>query len=226
MKSLVMNCAFVAHSYQGVRLQANHGEELDWPPSPARVHQALVSSAMTGVPPDLKEQMTTRALDALRWLEQLPTPEIIASAISDDPESGTHFGLAIPQNNPDKTDLTRTSTLLLPTLRRRAVSSSGDPLHVDYVWRLDAATAQSEAVRHLAPLADLVAKVRYLGRAEDQVEARIEMAEYPWASVDPQRFQVWRPTRVAGDKDLWVPRPATTDNLLGNHALGGSGAHP
>ena len=81
MNALVLRCVFVAHSYQGVRLNSDEREELEWPPSPARVHQALMSAALTGLPAGKSESMAGDALEALRWLERQPPPEIVASAI-------------------------------------------------------------------------------------------------------------------------------------------------
>lgn len=48
-----------------------HGEG-DWPPSPARLFQALVAGAGLGGPPDKAEK------EALEWLESLPPPVIAA----------------------------------------------------------------------------------------------------------------------------------------------------
>src|ERR1017187_3096429 len=142
MNALVLHCAFVAHSYQGVRLTLDQDEELDWPPSPARLHQALMAAALTGLPPGNEQSLAGSALEALRWLEQQPPPNIVVSALSEDPEAAARFRLAIPQNNPAKNDLTKTSILLAPTLRRRAVGRSSGPLKVDYVWRLEAAASE------------------------------------------------------------------------------------
>ena len=217
MSALVLHCTFVAHSYQGMRLSSNQDEELDWPPSPARLHQALMAAALIGLPAGKAQSLAGGALEALRWLERQP-PVIVASAISEDSGSATHFRLAIPQNNPAKSDLTKTSTLLAPTLRLRAVARSGEPLEVHYVWCLEAAAAQQEAVRHLGVLADLTAQVRYLGRAEDQIEARIELQEHDFENPSPETRETWRPTNQVADIDLWVPRVETTDELIANHA--------
>jgi CRISPR-associated protein Csb2 len=216
MNALVLHCAFVAHSYQGVRVTVDHPEgELDWPPSPGRFHQALMAAALTGIPTGQEEQLAKDALHALRWLEQQPPPEIVASAVSDDPSSATHFRLAIPQNNPAKTDLTKTSMLLAPTLPCRAVGRSSGPLKVDYVWWLEAPAAQEAAERYLSVLADLTAQVRYLGRAEDRVEARIGLTEVGAAR---EACETWRPSNQAPDLDLLVAKCGTTDDLVRNNS--------
>jgi CRISPR-associated protein Csb2 len=214
MTPLVLHCTFVAYTYQGVRLTPEQKEELDWPPAPGRLHQALMASALIGVPPGSEEELAKDALSALRWLEQQPPPEVVASAISEDPAFAARFRLAIPQNNPAKTDLTKTSMLLAPTLRHRAVAESSGPLKVDYVWKLENATEEEAAERHSVVLADLAAQVRYLGRAEDQIEARLGLRE-----IDAGRegCETWCPTDGAADVDLLVARPGTTRDLIRNH---------
>ena len=219
MNALVLHCAFVAHSYQGVRLTLDQDEELDWPPSPARLHQALMAAALTGLPPGNEQSLAGSALEALRWLEQQPPPNIVVSALSEDPEAAARFRLAIPQNNPAKNDLTKTSILLAPTLRRRAVGRSSGPLKVDYVWRLEAAASEEAAARHLGVLTDLTAQVRYLGRAEDQIEGQIELKEHDSGNASPEACETWRPSNQTADVNLWVPKCGTTDDLIRNHGL-------
>lgn len=174
-----------------------------------------MAAALTGIPPGREEQLAKDALDALRWVEQQRSPAVIASAISEDPNSATRFRLAIPQNNPAKTDLTKTSMLLAPTLPRRAVAESSEPLTIDYVWKLLNAAEEEAAERHCVVLADLTAQIRYLGRAEDQIEASIELTE---KGVSCGKGETWRPTREAADVDLLVARPGTTGDLIRHHA--------
>ncbi|MGD0498363.1 MAG: type I-U CRISPR-associated protein Csb2 [Bryobacteraceae bacterium] len=213
MIALILHCGFVAHSYQGVRLTPENKEELDWPPSPARIHQALMAAALTGLPSE-STSLAEDALEALRWLERQPPPEIIASAIPEDADSATRFRLAIPQNNPAKNDLTKTSVLLKPTPLRRAIGRRSGPLRVDYMWRLDTAACEEEAGRYLGALADLAAQVRYLGRAEDRIEAQMERER---VSASPEGCQTWRPTNQAAEIDLWVAKSGTTNGLVRNH---------
>ena len=219
MNGLVLHCSFVAHSYQGVRLTPDQKEELDWPPSPARLHLALMAAAFGGLPAGKEEQLAGNALEALRWLEQQPPPDIVASVLSEDSHAATRFRLAIPQNNPAKSDLTKTSILLAPILWPRAVGRSSEPLRVDYVWRLEVAADREAAARYLGVFADLVAQVRYLGRAEDRIEARVELKEHDSLDGSPEICERWRPTSQAADIDLWAPRGGTTDDLIRNHAL-------
>ncbi len=158
------------------------------------------------------------ALEALRWLEGQPPPEIVASAICENADSSTHFRVAIPQNNPARSDLTKTSVLLKPTPMLRAVGRSGEPLRVDYVWRLGEPAALDAAERRLSDLADLVAQVRYLGRSEDQVEMRLELRGDDCGDAVPEASETWKPSDRFTDAELWVARPNSTDELIQNHA--------
>ncbi|HXM45351.1 MAG TPA: type I-U CRISPR-associated protein Csb2 [Bryobacteraceae bacterium] len=218
MTSLVLQCGFVAHSYQGVRQRLGRDEELDWPPSPGRIHQALISAALRGLPMAGRVPEAGVALDGLRWLEGQPPPDIVASAICEDADSSTHFRLAIPQNNPAKGDLAKTSVLLKPTPPHRAAGRSREPLRVDYVWRLEESAARETARRYFSELADLVAQVRYLGRGEDQVEARLEFRDDDCADGAQEACETWRPSDGSADADLWVARPRSTDELIRNYA--------
>jgi CRISPR-associated protein Csb2 len=174
-----------------------------------------MSAALTGVPADNTGSEAEDALEALGWLEQQPPPEILASVISENSGSATGFRLAIPQNNPDGSDLLKTSILLAPTLPRRAVGRSIDPLKVEYIWKLRSPADEEAAAQHLGVLADLTAQVRYLGRAEDQIEARFERLTKD--GPPDGRGERWWPTNEVADVDLWVAKCGTTNGLVGNH---------
>ncbi|MDA8337594.1 MAG: type I-U CRISPR-associated protein Csb2 [Peptococcaceae bacterium] len=57
-----------------IYLDKYHGKE--WPPSPFRCFQALIAAAKTGY---RRVQWSPEKEDALRWLESLPPPTIIAT---------------------------------------------------------------------------------------------------------------------------------------------------
>src|ERR1043165_986596 len=95
---LVAHIRFIAHSYSGIRIREDRQEELDWPPSPGRFHEALLSAALLGV--DRSASDRKNVCEAFRWIEKMPAPEIWASA--QDESMRTAPRLAIPQNNPKK----------------------------------------------------------------------------------------------------------------------------
>jgi len=116
MSHLVARVRFIAHSYSGIRIRENRQEELDWPPSPGRLHEALLSASLLGIQRPASER--SNVFEAFRWFEELPAPEIWASA--QDESLRTAPRLAIPQNNAKKNRYDLKPTLLAPT--RKAVS--------------------------------------------------------------------------------------------------------
>jgi CRISPR-associated protein Csb2 len=212
MSRLQITCRFVANSYQGRRLTDEQREGLDWPPSPGRLHQALMSAALTGRNAESTE--TQPAVKSIRWLESLPPPEIVSSRLLADAE--TRPRVAIPQNSPPKgNDLLENATLLEP--RYRAVSASG-MLMAKYEWTLGDQVDQDAAIAHRESLDDLVAQLAYLGRAEDRIEATLAIVEDGSPAENGQSTERWRPVKRNSDVDLYVARVGSTDSLIRRHA--------
>src|ERR1700678_3506039 len=67
----------------------------DWPPSPARLFQALVAGAKAG---PANASWEARHQSALEWLEQRPNPEIFARPTVE----GQKYTLFVPNNSLDK----------------------------------------------------------------------------------------------------------------------------
>lgn len=199
MPHLVIQCRFVAHSYSGVRLTEDRREELDWPPSPGRLHQALMAAALAGLPVGAAEAETPMA--ALRWLERQQPPVILTSELAEG--ARTRPRVAIPQNNPKGADLGSKSLLLAPTVRATPVCPAN--LEVYYNWSLD---NETEARLHVPALADAATRMVYFGRAEDRVEAAAEIR----TEVSPGDLVRWQPTSVAPGR-VWLARDGTTDAL-------------
>jgi len=199
MNFLTLQVRFIAHSYSGVRLREDRSEELDWPPSPRRVLEALLSAALLGMKLSKEQRDETDA--AFQWFERLSPPEIWASA--QDETLRSRRRLAIPQNNPNKSKLEQHSMLLAPTLK--AVSRTEDPLEIHYHWHID---PTPETDRHFEVLRDAAARVSYLGRAEDRAELSLAIV----SDKENARLVRWTPQRD-GDTYLWVPRNGTTAGL-------------
>jgi CRISPR-associated protein Csb2 len=203
MSYVSIHVSFVAHSYSGIRFRQDRQEELDWPPSPGRLHEALLSAALLGISRSPQERDDVFA--AFRWFEKLSAPEIWASA--QDESLRTNPRLAIPQNNPKKNHLHIKPSLLAPT--KKAVSVTGDALEVCYHWQIgDEALASS----YLEVLSDAAARISYLGRAEDRVDVSFSVMAEP-KSLPLVR---WQPN-PDGEAQLWVPKAGTTDGLEARH---------
>lgn len=199
MSFLTLQVHFIAHSYSGIRLREGRFEELDWPPSPGRVLEALLSAALLGM--KLSDEQREETDAAFRWFEALPAPEIWASG--QDETFRTRPRLAIPQNNPNKSKLEQHSTLLAPTLK--AVSRTDDPLEIRYHWAIE---NTPETQRYFGILQDAAARVSYLGRAED----RAELCLATTVETEIASLVRWTP-QPNGETFLWVPRKGTTKGL-------------
>ncbi len=130
----------------------------EWPPSPARVFQALLAGVGRG------RGTPERALDALRWLETLSPPQIAAPRA----KLGTEQLLYVPNNDldakggdPSKVSDIRVAKRVLPRL-----VETNDPLL--YVWTWEGPT------EHVSTLVDAAEKLYQLGRGVDGAWARAE----------------------------------------------------
>ena len=202
MSHLIIQVAFIAHSYSGVRIGPDRREVLDWPPSPARLHEALLSAALTGLPLSSDEQ--EKVWSAFHWFETLPPPIILASAQDDKSRSTPR--LAIPQNNPNKSKLHEHSVLLAPRLK--AVPITNKPLEAVYQWDIESNVPEGD----IEILKDAAARISYLGRGEDRAEVSLEIVCQP----ESRTLVRWQPD-PGGNDDLWVPKAGTTDGLEERH---------
>lgn len=202
MSCLLINVRFIALGFGGVRIGLNRREVLDWPPSQGRIFEALLSSALVGIPRSDADQ--EQVWDAFRWFEQLPAPVILASG--HDENLRTAPRLAIPQNNPNKSKLNEHSILLAPT--RKAVSLTDAPLEVVYQWELETEAPPA----HIEILRDAAARVSYIGRGEDRAEVSLSLVD----EVPVLPLVRWMP-EPDGDTELWVAAPGTTDGLRQRH---------
>ena len=126
-----------------------HGKE--WPPAPARLFQALLAGARTGV----YRQHWSTVEPVLPALERLPAPEVLASSSRHLPS----YRIAVPNNDSDKAarewsagrPFDETSLRTLKTILPRALDSEprGKP-HLFYLWKVRDCTLPLEDLRQLA----------------------------------------------------------------------------
>ncbi len=204
MINLIIHVRYIAHSYTGIRIREDRVEELDWPPSPGRLHEALLSAAMLGVNRSAEDREV--AINAFRWLEGLAAPEIWATA--QDENLRTKPRVAIPQNNPKKSRFDLKPSLLAPT--KKAVSVADEPLEVVYLWQVE---LESVSTTYVDILSDAAARISYLGRGEDRAEVTLTMSP-ELASMPLVRWQA----DPSGQAVLWTPRAGTTDGLIKRHS--------
>lgn len=213
MPSLTIQCRYVAHSYTGMRQNRNLQAELDWPPAPARLHQALLATTLANLPDALRSAFADRTLDALRWLETLPPPDVIASRLADDSGYRRALNVAMPHNSPSKDgDFSREHPDLAPVFR--ATPDEDGPLLAAYRWASDASDFSRKAALHLPALREATARLRYLGRVEDCVECEVHWRADGKEEPVNGALEIWRPSTQAEDACLLTARPESTKELL------------
>jgi CRISPR-associated protein Csb2 len=176
----------------------------EWPPSPARLYQALVAGLARGnaLPDDM--------LPALRWLESLEPPLIVAPRAMD----GQRFPLFVPNNDADTVkdprDLSgiRVSKVLSPRL-----FDADEPIL--YVWMVpdDASQAETivEAADHLYQLGRGVDMAWAMGHLVD--EAGIEKLRARHSGI------VYAPSsRSRSGMVLLCPTRGTLESLIRRHS--------
>ncbi len=186
---LILSIRFLNDRYHGL---TDNGEKAEWPPSPFRVFQALVAGNAHGL--TLSESIRS----ALRWLESLDPPDIVAPQTQEGRVLLTYVLNNVSDSNPNS----RTPKLICPTL------FNGDRL-VQYAWKFD--VSQPNAAEHAGTLKGAARHINALGWGIDLVIGHGEIVE----QLHPEtEFRVhYRPaaTVLFGGLELRVPR---RDSLL------------
>ena len=180
-----------------------HGEE--WPPSPARVFQALLAGVMTG---EYRRRWET-VRPAFEWMERQPPPEIIAA----ESDSGERYVLAVPNNDADvaanawrrgqEYNLGKLRTMKRVTPRE--IQRPHDFPHVRYLWKID----QQDPPDGLA-LEQLAFCMHTLGWGIDMAWANASII----GDSEARRFkgERWRPTEGSG-VPLATPVEGSLDDI-------------
>lgn len=186
------------------RFHGLHEDEPEWPPSPGRLFQALVAGAATGA--RLREEL----VPALRWLEALPPPVIVAPPRT----AGQRVSVYVPNNDADAladpTDLSgiRTAKRVEPSL-----FDASCPIH--YAWPIVERDAPVDAVTRLAH------SLYQFGRGPDMAWADVRVVgddDLRSIAVGPA-MAVHRPVpHGAGRPLLACPVAGTLDSLVARHA--------
>jgi CRISPR-associated protein Csb2 len=176
----------------------------DWPPSPARLYQALVSAAAL---PGLNEEKRA----ALRWLERLDAP-VIAAPIARD---GQNVNLYVPNNDLDAKggDIRRIAEIRSATKRiRPRLFNASVPLL--YIWRFDADSENQSSC-----ICDIANGLYQLGRGVDMAWATAEIVDE--AKVDDQLNDypgvIYRPSRGRKGLIMDCPEDGSLDSLEARH---------
>ncbi len=175
----------------------------DWPPSPARLFQALVAAATL-------PGLDTEKRNALIWLEGLSAPTIAAPAA----RSGQNVNLFVPNNDLDakggdirRIAETRGATKrICPRLFDAAV-----PLL--YVWRFDDDDSQAKCV------CDIAGSLYQLGRGVDMAWAIGEVLDEATAEEQLSIYPgpICRPSQGGNDLALDCPDDGSLASLEVRH---------
>jgi CRISPR-associated protein Csb2 len=174
----------------------------EWPPSPARLFQALVAGAAQG------DSLPADALAALDWLERQPAPVIAAPHAV----AGQRIALYVPNNDadslPDPTDVgsIRTRKLVEPRL------PAHNTLH--YAWPMREAD-----IDHAEALVRTAESIYQLGRGVDMAWAQGTVLSTTELDALLQRYAgtVHHPT-AEGTRVLPCPAPGSLQSLRARHA--------
>lgn len=151
-----LNVTFANGRYHG---RVDDGE-LEWPPSPLRLFQALIAGSHRGAYGIVNQKVRD---DALEWLESLDPPTIEAGCVV---ESGLGLTNYVP-NNDDQLDHVRTAKPVLVKL-----IPGGEP--VTYRWQL---TDNEAAKTHARVICAMASLVTHLGQHQDTVYVRGEVID-------------------------------------------------
>jgi CRISPR-associated protein Csb2 len=192
-KAICISATFLTGRY--------HGEE--WPPSPARLLQALVAGIKTGG----YRLLWPEAEGALRWLEHRPAPVILAV-----PEVKLQrYRLAVPNNDMDTVAREWAAGKTADPAKLRTMKdvaprlTDGNGPHVRYLWALDA----GDDAEKMAAFAQRLSHCLYaFGWGVDMAYADAEVR----ADAPEDGYEEWAPSRSRG-KQLAVPVPGFLDDL-------------
>ena len=180
-----------------------HGEEngtAHWPPSPGRLFQALVAGAARGSTVPAGDQ------HALRWLEELPPPEIAAPPAL----SGAAVPLFVPNNDLDAVggDPGKVAKIRVDKQWRPHFFDAEQP--VLYVWDFDEPAPDAERVCAIA------LRLYQLGRGIDMAAATgtTMSGEEAQAALAAHPGTIRRP---AGQGAVTVARQGTLASLIERH---------
>jgi CRISPR-associated protein Csb2 len=197
---LCISTTFLADRY--------HGQE--WPPNPARLFQALLAGARTGS----YRRHWIAAESALRFLEALPAPEIVACDVT----TPGSYRIAVPNNDTDgagrewsagrQFDLASIRTMKTVMPYETPSSTNGGP-HVYYLWQFP---ADKEAIAAFQKTASFLHTFGW-GIDMAYADSFVLEEEGRRALVSNPGFSLHTPSNF-GNKLLDVPIPGYLDDLV------------
>lgn len=178
----------------------------DWPPSPARLFQAMVAGNAIGA------ELPADCADTLRWLEALPPPEIRSQR----GRLGSSYTTFVPNNDLDAKggDPARVVDI--------RVSKSIQPRHINaclpivYAWKFAATDSAEAAAERVCAMAE---NIYQLGRGVDMAWAQAVVLDDEAVEqiLDTMPGDIFRPGSGQGEIALNCPQPGSLDSLLSRY---------
>lgn len=203
MPSLLLSVRFVGTRYHGLEPDGRP----EWPPSPARLFQALVAGAARGA------ALAEKDKEALAWFERLDAPIIGAPPR----HKGQPFSHFVPNNDLDTKggDPARMGEIRSATKRFHPQVFDPETPFL-YQWSFDNGTEHAER------MVEMASQLYQLGRGVDmawavaeildQKEANARLTAYPGA--------IHRPVRNGGGRGLPCPIPGSIKSLIDRYEKG------
>ncbi|HEX4112588.1 MAG TPA: type I-U CRISPR-associated protein Csb2 [Stellaceae bacterium] len=177
-----------------------HGSGV-WPPSPARLFQALVAGAARG------ENLSEHAVKAFEWLESLEAPAIAAPPAY----SGQPFKNFVPNNDLDAVggDPARIGKIRAGKIVRPRTFDAAVPLL--YAWTFE---PSADAERHARAICEVADNLYQLGRGVDMAWATGEVVDEVDAHLRATGGVPWRPSQGGNGTELSCPRLGSLASLM------------
>ena len=174
----------------------------EWPPSPARLFQALVSGAARGT------TVAASAVASLTWLESLDPPIITVPAI----RQGQSIKTFVPNNDLDAVDNdpARVGEIRTPKSVRPRHFDAALPLL--YAWSFD---QSADADRQASTVSEIAENLYQFGRGVDMAWAQAEVVIEEDADARRRGHGgiTWRPSKGAGETILPCPHHGSLASL-------------
>jgi CRISPR-associated protein Csb2 len=174
----------------------------EWPPSPARLFQALVAGAARG------ESLSEDAVLAFKWLESRDAPAIAAPSAF----AGQAFKTFVPNNDLDAVggDPARIGEIRAGKIIRPRTFNAAVPLL--YAWTFE---PSADAERHARAICEIAENLYQLGRGVDMAWAIGEVADEREAEsrLCGNEGMLWRPSESGDGTMLSCPRPGSLASL-------------
>ena len=172
----------------------------EWPPSPARLFQALVAGTARG------KNLSEDAALAFEWLENLDAPAIAAPSAF----ARQGFRTFVPNNDLDAVggDPARVGEIRAGKIIRARTFDAAVP--VLYAWTFEPGP---DAERHARAICGIADNLYQLGRGVDMAWAVGEVADEAEARLRANGGSQWRPTQGGDGALLCCPRHGSLASL-------------